>query len=289
MTARQPLGPVAPGPTWAVPATVPPRVQVLGAGFHGGVPEERFTIEAHWSVHLYRYAGTLSVEVSGHTIEVSLQPGSVSVVPAGVTYTYRFTEPSVHLFAHVWWPDPGSTGDAMAVPFVRMLPHFEHWYRRFEQALTWWTARPAAAQALLWDLLCELAAPEPTPATDLPFAHFHHPALGRALHLIETRFHERLTIAGIAHEVGISHNHLTRLFRDAFDTTVIGYLRQRRVARARELLVFSDRPIKAIAAEVGIPDLHAFNKTLRTVTGRSPRDLRAGVRRDDSRRSERGG
>ena len=76
--------------------------------------------------------------------------------------------------------------------------------------------------------------------------------------------------------VGISHNHLTRLFRSQTGGTVIGHLRARRMARAAHLLRESTMSIRAIAASVGIPDLQAFNKSCRASAGLSPRQIRAG-------------
>ena len=78
----------------------------------------------------------------------------------------------------------------------------------------------------------------------------------------------------IAAAVGVSHNHLTRLFTAGQGLTVVGYLRRRRIEHARQLLVHSTMSITAIASTVGIPDLQAFNKACRTVTGLGPRALR---------------
>ncbi len=46
----------------------------------------------------------------------------------------------------------------------------------------------------------------------------------------------RFTIPEIARAAGISHNHLTRLFRAETGTTVVAYIRRRRLQRAHHLL-----------------------------------------------------
>ncbi len=79
----------------------------------------------------------------------------------------------------------------------------------------------------------------------------------------------------IAKTVGVSHNHLTRLFRAATGETVVGYIRARRMERARHFLHATTLSITAVAASVGIPDLQAFNKTCRRELGASPRGIRA--------------
>jgi transcriptional regulator GlxA family with amidase domain len=72
----------------------------------------------------------------------------------------------------------------------------------------------------------------------------------------------------------VSHTHLTRLFRQDTGHTVVGYVRRRRMERARHLLIASTLAIPAVAATVGIPDLQAFNKTCRKELGASPRAVR---------------
>jgi transcriptional regulator GlxA family with amidase domain len=56
---------------------------------------------------------------------------------------------------------------------------------------------------------------------------------------------------------------------------VVGYIRRLRTERARHLLVNSTLPVKAVAVQVGLPDLQQFNKVIRRELGRSPREVRA--------------
>jgi transcriptional regulator GlxA family with amidase domain len=97
-----------------------------------------------------------------------------------------------------------------------------------------------------------------------------------AISYIEGNLARSLTVPSLAAVAGVSHNHLTRLFRAETGTTVVAYIRQRRMARARHLLVSSTLSIPAIAASVGIPDLQAFNKTCHRELGGAPRAVRAG-------------
>lgn len=80
----------------------------------------------------------------------------------------------------------------------------------------------------------------------------------------------------LARAADVSHNHLTRLFRAETGMTVVAYIRLRRMARARHLLVASTLSIPGVAASVGISDLQAFNKACRRELGGSPRSIRAG-------------
>jgi AraC-like DNA-binding protein len=100
-----------------------------------------------------------------------------------------------------------------------------------------------------------------------------HPALRKTVQIIEARLEGTIVIPDLAREVGMSHNHLIRLFRAKFKTTIEGYIRDRRIKRALNLLRYSTATVKSIAAEVGLPDLHQFNKAIRRECGRSPRAI----------------
>jgi two-component system response regulator YesN len=76
--------------------------------------------------------------------------------------------------------------------------------------------------------------------------------------------------------VGVSKNHLVRLFHQSFDMTVVEYIRRRRAEMAWEMLVNSSMPIKAIAHYVGIPDVQHFYKTMKREYGLTPGDIRKG-------------
>ncbi len=91
----------------------------------------------------------------------------------------------------------------------------------------------------------------------------------------EARLTEPLTVPEIAKAAGVSHNHLTRLFRATTGETVVGYIRSRRMERARHFLRATTLSIPAVAASVGIPDLQAFNKACHRELGASARAVRA--------------
>jgi transcriptional regulator GlxA family with amidase domain len=97
-----------------------------------------------------------------------------------------------------------------------------------------------------------------------------------AVSVIAEELAQSFTVADLARRVGVSTNHLIRLFRQQFGVPVAAYVRQQRVAQAKHLLKHTNLPVKHIAANVGIPNLQLFNKTLRRVAGVAPRALRAG-------------
>jgi transcriptional regulator GlxA family with amidase domain len=64
--------------------------------------------------------------------------------------------------------------------------------------------------------------------------------------------------------------------------TAIGYIQERRMQMAQYLLKHSTLPIKSIAAEVGMPDLHQFNKTFRRILKEAPTGMRRKMRETGS-------
>jgi len=148
---------------------------------------------------------------------------------------------------------------------------FEALYHAMGIAVSCHSTQPARAEARLWDILWQLA--ERT--RSVPAAGSHtHPAVSSVSRIIQERLGKPLSVSDLAEEAGISQNHLTRLFRANFKNTVVGYIRQQRIVRAHHLLTQTTLPIKAIAAEVNLPDLHQFNKVIRRELGMSPRECR---------------
>jgi AraC-like DNA-binding protein len=93
---------------------------------------------------------------------------------------------------------------------------------------------------------------------------------------LELDFQHPLDVAGLAASSGLSRNFFSARFRERFGMTVDGYLLHLRMEMAKNLLLSTNRPIKEIAYECGIPDPHYFNKQFRRVAGMSPSLYRIG-------------
>jgi AraC-like DNA-binding protein len=242
----------------------PPVVVAAGVGVHGvASPTDVFRLPELWQLHLYQYDADLTVDGTAHTI----RPGRVSLVPPGTTVRFRYRGRSEHLYAHLRIPP---AGPSCTIPVMQDAgPELPLLTGLLLQAITAAPAAPEHTRAEIWTALWRIG--RLTPATAHPGPH---PAVTTAIAHIEARLAAPLTVPGIARAAGISHNHLTRLFRAETGTTVVGYVRRRRLERALHLLRATTLPIPAVAASVGIPDLQAFNKACRRELGASPRSLR---------------
>jgi transcriptional regulator GlxA family with amidase domain len=132
-------------------------------------------------------------------------------------------------------------------------------------------ARRLRAEVLLWELLWAIA----DAGGRVDEGEAMSPALAAAVSVINEELARPLSLTDLARRVGVSPNHLIRLFQQRFGTPVAQYVRQHRVAQAKHLLKHTNLPVKHIAASVGIPNLQLFNKTLRREAGVSPRALRS--------------
>jgi AraC-like DNA-binding protein len=262
-------------PRWSMPLSGAPLLVQAGAAIHGtGRRREAYLLPRLWCLHLYRYRATLEVNDTA----MAIRPGSASIIPPGARIVYHYQGPSRHLYAHFTCAAPNAGADDPVVPAMQALGRrFAALWQRMDEMIAWSTTQPRRSDARLWDLLWQLTLPlnvaghEARPV-DQPAAH--HPAYHRAVERIEMRLDQRIDLHELAREVSVSHNHLIRLFRRHSGQTIAGYVRQRRVQRARHLLLHSTLPVKSIACAVGLSDLQQFNKTMRRQTGQSPRSLR---------------
>lgn len=96
----------------------------------------------------------------------------------------------------------------------------------------------------------------------------------RAYAMIENGLARSIYAEDIARGLGISTTHLSRLFKKYANCPLGTYIRRRRIKRAHELLVYSEKPIKEVAEIVGIPDLANFNRLIRRELKNPPRKVR---------------
>jgi len=95
-----------------------------------------------------------------------------------------------------------------------------------------------------------------------------------AIDYIEANLTEKIDLAAIAEAVHYSKFHLHREFRRAMGITLHDYLLRRRLTEAAKLLVFSSKPILAIALSTGYESQQAFTSVFTTMYKQSPAQYR---------------
>ena len=92
----------------------------------------------------------------------------------------------------------------------------------------------------------------------------------RILKYIENNYMDKITIADVAGEVGLSQSHFMKYFKNTMGTSFIDYLNEYRLTMASRLLLSSDSSILDVAAEVGFDNLSYFNRTFKRRFGQTP-------------------
>ena len=98
--------------------------------------------------------------------------------------------------------------------------------------------------------------------------------LAEVFDVIEQRFAEPLSLRDVAKSTGVTPGHLTTLVRRRTGRTVVDWITERRMVRARQLLTETDLPINEIARRVGQPDPGYFARVFRDHNGVTPRAWR---------------
>jgi AraC-like DNA-binding protein len=256
----------------------PPRLFRIGRARVPAGARNRYTLDRTWALHLYY--GDSRFTVCGHEFE--LAPGSITVTPQGRTSEYRTQRELDHVFVH--FTVQSNHASSAGLP-LHLAPggSAKRVAASIHQALILGRDEQSWAEAQLWIALHELAAaariksfvtgngPDDSRSPDRD----RHPALRSALDYIELNLPNRIVLQDLADDAGVSATHLNRLFAEHVHQSAMSYLRERRMDLARYLLSSTTIPVKEIAYQVGIPDVHAFNKLCKRYLGAAPTRVRA--------------
>lgn len=75
------------------------------------------------------------------------------------------------------------------------------------------------------------------------------------------------SIESLCRDIGISHAHLLRLFKNEYGDTLIGYMTKKRIEHACELLATTDLSVRTVAFSCGFSDEIHFMKTFKKSVG----------------------
>lgn len=95
-----------------------------------------------------------------------------------------------------------------------------------------------------------------------------------AQRIIQSHYHQPITITHIARLLGIHRSHLSRSFSMKTGQTVQTCLIEKRMEKACELLVYNNDPMYEVAHSVGYVNYEAFEKRFRKLQGMSPFEYR---------------
>jgi AraC-like DNA-binding protein len=99
-------------------------------------------------------------------------------------------------------------------------------------------------------------------------------AMRRVREYVEVHLGESVDLSTLAGVAGLSVHHFARQFKQSAGVTPHAYLTQKRVERARKMLVQTDLPLAEIAFTVGFFDQGHLARHFRHMLGTTPREFR---------------
>ncbi|WP_342320584.1 AraC family transcriptional regulator [Kosakonia sp. BYX6] len=100
-------------------------------------------------------------------------------------------------------------------------------------------------------------------------------ALRNVLEYIDAHLGDALLLSDLAAQVPLSEYHFARMFRQSMGLAPHQFVMQRRMARAKDLLLNSDQPLTTIALACGFNSASHFSNRFKAAKGLTPSQLRA--------------
>jgi AraC family transcriptional regulator of arabinose operon len=100
----------------------------------------------------------------------------------------------------------------------------------------------------------------------------------RSIRHMREHLGEVQSLPELARAAGLSVAHYSALFRKLTDRSPVRFLTHLKVQRASELLDTTDRPVAAIAREVGYRDPLHFSRVFKQIVGKPPTEYRSKVK-----------
>ncbi len=106
----------------------------------------------------------------------------------------------------------------------------------------------------------------------------YSPVIQQAINFINLNLSSHLSVKKLAYEVGLSPDHLTRLFKKELNTTVIAYINHKRIHTSLKLLNTTNLSIEEIGDLVGLSNTSYFYTLFKKQIGISPNQYRVSLK-----------
>lgn len=161
---------------------------------------------------------------------------------------------------------------------------FERIRHEGEQKRPYYREMCAALVAELLLLYRRAYEHEPVAAHEPVVAGVQSPLLRKALAVVHERHSQPLAIAEIGQALNCSERAIRKLFQQSLGIRPLDYLHRYRIARAKELMEFSDYELKRIAETVGFKNVQHFTRIFKELEELTPgawrRKFYEGIRKD---------
>ena len=102
----------------------------------------------------------------------------------------------------------------------------------------------------------------------------YSPIVKQTLMFINLNISSNLTVKKVAHEIGLSPDYLTRLFKKELGINIITYINKKRIYTSLDLLKSTDLSIEEIGDLIGLNNTSYFYTLFKKEIGTSPKQYR---------------
>jgi AraC family transcriptional regulator len=232
----------------------------------------------------FTLAGRLIIErqLRGPLERCAFRPGMSLIIPAGEENAWRWNRGTdeLHLYVSRSWLVETADAAGLAVPLL--LPRFGFEDRMLhslasallDERRSGGLGGPLFASSVADTVALRLLRDHCSVECRAPTVTIAPARLRRVRELVDERLGSPITVEEMAESAGLSRAHFTRCFRAATGHTPYGYVRERRLARARELLQGSAHSIAEVAVMTGFHSQSHLGRVFRASTGVTPAEYR---------------
>ena len=249
-------------------------------------------------VHTYHQLLYCTAGEDGHRVghwKVAMRPGDMLFIPAGTEHRSLFTpEQTSDCFVLDFQSQlftPAMVGDKQALEVIKKLAWFQgkvplspEGSRRvrsiLDEFLVEFQRKGAAYQAMLkmmtMRLLISIARDEDFQGQGRPVcpSPSHKQMIREVVDYLKVSYMGTITVESVLEFCPLSRSYFHTVFKRTTGKTLIEYLTDIRLRKAKEQLAGTDTPIAEIATQTGLGTLAYFGQVFRSATGLSPRDYR---------------
>ena len=107
-----------------------------------------------------------------------------------------------------------------------------------------------------------------------------HTTVNSVIHYINEVVEASMTVEGIAKKFNVSTSHLSRIFREHTEITLVEYINIRKVEESQYYLRFSDKSIAEISNQFHFCNQSYFTRIFKKYTGETPKRFRGNLTKE---------
>lgn len=221
------------------------------------------------------------IEIEG--VKYYPKPGQIAIMPAGKQQSFGTI--SENRYLKYWCHFDAKVGkqnlfDLVSLPYVVPVNEYVHISDRFKKMLSYHHQEDITSLLLTKSILLELIALYMKNARSMN--DYIHPTtivkydeqISLILYFIEKNLHTHLNNEQLAEQLHFHPNHFIRYFKNAVGITPMKYINQRRMEKAKNMLISSFMSITEIGQRVSYNNVFHFSKAFKQYMGYSPSEYR---------------